>query len=303
MCFFLAVAATGCGKSEKKQSMTCELYFLNSDKTSMVSEKRVVPENISDVAAFAVDELIKGPAEIDNMRAIPEGTKVLSIEASGNTATVNFTKKFDEGTKIDRLFARYTLVRTLCSIEDIEKVKILTEGEPLIDLSSGKPLGALGKEDIVTDRSQVHNNKTTLTLYFGDKEAMYLVAEARQVEIKEGEKREKVVVEELIKGPVNEKLVALFDPEVKVLSTETKNGVCFVNFSGEIVSKPRGGSALELLMVYSVVNSLCELEEVDKVQFLVEGKKIEHLAHMDMSQPFEENPELLASGNKNKNYQ
>ena len=299
MCLIL-LASGGCSSSVDRDNKTCELYFLNSEETGMVTETRSIPEKTSSIVAFAVNELLKGPAEMENKMAIPEGTGILSVSVEDDIATINFTKKFDEGTNIKRLWSRYTLVCTVCSIEGIKKVRILTEGKGLIDLSTGEPLEALGKEDIITNSSQVHNNKTTLTLYFGDQNAMYLVAEARQVEIKEGEKTEKLVVKELLKGPVNEKLIALFDPEVKVLSTETKDGVCFVNFSEELATKPSGGSAEELLMVYSVVNSLCELENVEKVQFLIEGKKVESLAHMDMSEPFAANTELLISNNRIK---
>ena len=31
----------------------------------------------------------------------------------------------------------------------------------------------------------------------------------------------------------------------------------------------------ELLTIYSIVNSLCELDQIDRVQFLVEGKKLD----------------------------
>lgn len=291
------LAAAGCGKDISDKG-SCDLYFLNSEKTAMVKETRKIPVNTKDELAFAVQELIAGPSEIENVRAIPEGAELLSISVKDKIATVNFGNKFDEGTNIEKLWSRYTLVLTLCEFDGIEKVKILTEGKELIGIASGEPLQALGKEDIVTDSSQIHNDKTTLTLYFGDSNVMYLVAESRQVEIKEGEKTEKVVVEELLKGPKNEKLIPLFKPEVKVLSTETKDGVCFVNFSADLSTKLSGGSALELLMVYSVVNSLCELENVEKVQFLIEGKKVESLSHMYMAEPFEPNPDLLISNSK-----
>ncbi len=294
----ILLAAAGCGR-DIGERRSCDLYFLNSEKTAMVKETRNIPDNTKDELAFAVQGLIAGPSEIENVRTIPEGTELLSISVKDKIATVDFNNKFDEGTNIEKLWSRYTLVLTLCEFDGIEKVKIFTEGKELMGISSGEPLPALGKGDIVTDSSQIHNDKTTLTLYFGDSNVMYLVAESRQVEIKEGEKKEKVVVEELLKGPKNEKLIALFKPEVKVLSAETKEGVCFVNFSADLSSKLSGGSALELLLVYSVVNSLCELKDVDKVQFLIEGKKVESLSHMYMAEPFEPNPDLLKSNSKN----
>lgn len=295
LCLFIVV---GCNNTANKSEKTCELYFLRNDESGMVIETRNIPGKTLDILEFTINELLNGPLEVENKRAIPEGTKLLNSSVKEKIANVDFTMKFDEGNNIQRLWSRYTLIRTLCSIEGIEKVNISIQGNNLMDLSTGEPLKALGKEDIVTDSSQVHNNKTILTLYFADQNAMYLVAETRQMEIKEGEKTEKVVIKELLKGPVNEKLCPLFNPEVKILSTETKEGICFVNFSKELSTKLSGGSSGELLMVYSVVNSLCRLENVDKVQFLIEGKKIESLGHIDMSEPFDVNNDLLNSNNK-----
>ena len=42
-----------------------------------------------------------------------------------------------------------------------------------------------------------------------------------------------------------------------------------------------------MLTVYSIVNSLCELDEVEKVQFLIEGEKqIEYKGHIEFDKPF-----------------
>ncbi len=39
--------------------------------------------------------------------------------------------------------------------------------------------------------------------------------------------------------------------------------------------KHTGGEREELLTIYSIVNSLCKLDQIDRVQFLVEGKKLD----------------------------
>ena len=42
-----------------------------------------------------------------------------------------------------------------------------------------------------------------------------------------------------------------------------------------------------MLTVYSIVNSLCELDHIDKVQFLFEGEKLDdHKGSIDFKTPF-----------------
>ena len=55
-----------------------------------------------------------------------------------------------------------------------------------------------------------------------------------------------------------------------------------------------GGSTGEEMLVGSVVNTLTEFPEIQKVQILVDGQEVETLSgHMDLSQPLPRMTELL----------
>ncbi len=124
-----------------------------------------------------------------------------------------------------------------------------------------------------------------ITLYFGDRQAQWLVPEEREV-IRKGEPLEEIVVRELIKGPAGKDLHRSIPEGAQLLSLTVAGGVARVNFSREFQTKHWGGSTGESFTVYSVVNSLTRLEGIDKVLFLVEGEKIESLAgHMDLTEP------------------
>lgn len=269
-----------------------ELYFLSADGSSMVTEQAALPEDEGEVLHFVLTKLLEGPQSPEHKRAIAEGTALLGIEYDDTTARINLSKEYYNVSSSERIWSRCTLVYTACSVEGVEKIEIWVEGQAVVSQSTGEPLGAIGKEDMVTDPSQVDPDTRLFTLYFADANSMYLIPETRRVSVKEGERQSKVVVEELLKGPKNEHLYSVLPAEVKVLSTEVKDGVCFVNFSPEFISKAPGGSTWESLAVYSIVNSLCELENIKKVQILVEGKKVEGFGHMDLSEPFSRNDEI-----------
>lgn len=127
--------------------------------------------------------------------------------------------------------------------------------------------------------------KTTLTLYFADKEAQFLVPEKREV-IRKGESAEEAVIRELIAGPADTAHGRTMPPETKLISISVANGVAYANFSKELKIKHWGGSAGETMTVYSVVNSLAELPGITEVQFLIEGAKVESLAgHIELDAP------------------
>lgn len=287
LCFFTACSKTG----ETGKGVT--LYFVDAEKKNMVTEVKALPgDTLPEVAAFAVNALIKGPEGEQAKKAFPDGVTLIDIKISDNIATVNLSAQFNTGTKIDKLWSRYTLINTLCDLEGISKTQILVEGDIITSISNNEPLGPMGKEDIVTDVNQVTNDTTIATLYFSDENGMKLAKESRSVVLKEGETLEKAVIEELIKGPKTPGLYQVLPQGVKVLSAETKDGICFLNLSAEF-NVSGMGSAAEELTVYSIVNTLCDIEHVNKVQLLVEGKKTDGFGHLDLSEAIGKNKDIL----------
>lgn len=127
--------------------------------------------------------------------------------------------------------------------------------------------------------------KHRVTLYFGDNQAMYLIPEEREV-TKGDETLEAVIIRELIKGPRKAGSTRTIPEGTRLLSVSVVNGVAYVNFSREFQTKHWGGSAGERMTIFSVVNSLCKLPGIQKVQFLLEGNKQEAiLGHGDTSRP------------------
>lgn len=156
--------------------------------------------------------------------------------------------------------------------------------------------------DIKTDKNDQKNSaskpdisaepketKEKITLYFGDQDAMYLVPEEREV-VAGNKKIEEVVIEELIKGPRKAGLFQTVPKETKLISIEVVDGIAYVNFNQEFQTKHWGGSAGEAMTLYSITNSLAKLPGIEKVQFLLEGKKQETiLGHADTTEPIAPN--------------
>ena len=161
-------------------------------------------------------------------------------------------------------------------------------------LPFGRPSGKTGEDPVTPGPGQ---GEMVLRLYFGDKQAMYLLPEDRTVTAPAGKTYEQLVIEELITGPKLADQVRTIPPEAKLLSLEIVEGVAYVNFSIEIQTKHWGGSTGELFTIYSIVNSLTESPNVTAVQFLIEGKRVESLVgHVDATKPIERNADMISGG-------
>ena len=93
-------------------------------------------------------------------------------------------------------------------------------------------------------------------------------------------------MESLIAGPKNKKLWPVLPVATQVRSVIVRDKVAQVDFSADLVAQKGGGSAREILAVSAIVYTLTEFPEVERVQILIEGKKVATLyGHMDLSEP------------------
>ncbi len=98
----------------------------------------------------------------------------------------------------------------------------------------------------------------------------------------------------LLAEPSNNKNWSTIPEGTKVRSIHFANGIARVDFSPELVKNFRGGSAGELLLVGSIVNTLTEIRGVEKVRIMVNGKQIETIGgHVDLSEPIGRMNDLL----------
>lgn len=121
-------------------------------------------------------------------------------------------------------------------------------------------------------------DKTPLRLYFANADNTKLKLEIRYVDTAEAKKNDSTlasaVINELIKGPSDDKAFARTIPaETKLISpVQIENGIATVNLSKEFKTKHPGGKDAERMTIYSIVNSLTEIEGIEKVKFMIEGK-------------------------------
>lgn len=131
-----------------------------------------------------------------------------------------------------------------------------------------------------------------VTVYFSDEDALGLVAERRP--LSRGQDPVAQTLAELIKGPQRPGLYPTIPQGVRVLSTRQAGKTLYVDFSRELQTNHWGGSAGEILTVYSIVNSLTAIPGIEEVVILIEGELQETLAgHLALDEPLRRAEDLI----------
>ena len=92
---------------------------------------------------------------------------------------------------------------------------------------------------------------------------------------------EELIVNKLIEGTDNSELRNTIPSNAKLLGISQNGDVCFVaieNLFGNELKTP------EDLTIYSIVNSLCELEDTNKVRFVIVGNEpVNNINYVDFT--------------------
>ena len=130
------------GATVEGTTIEVTLYFSDDQATGVLPEKRTIEvtegEGEIPIEKIAVLELIEGPSNEDLRKTLPPETRLLSIVVNDGVAVVDFSQEFQTkhwGGSAGEGLTIQSLVKTLTSIEGIDKVQVLIQGEVIDSLA------------------------------------------------------------------------------------------------------------------------------------------------------------------------
>ena len=121
-------------------------------------------------------------------------------------------------------------------------------------------------------------------LYFLDENGV-LAPEERTLELYEGDTQVFAVARALENGPESKKLSAVLPEGFRVRSVWLEEDVCYVNLSSSQLETLAPEADLQTA-ADSLARSLCSLDTVDEVRFLVDGEFGRWYGSVDISEPY-----------------
>jgi germination protein M len=269
------------------EKYTGDLYFFNESETAIVAESREIKyRDRQDLIENVIKKLIGGPDNRKYSRIIEKKTRLLSVsDIDTEHIVVNFSREFITGNNTKDLLAVYAVVKSLCAIDNIQSVKVVIEGKDILS-SDGSIIGYLSNEDINLPTDTYNSEIREVTLYFPKKSGDKLVKERRAIKITDQQPIAQYIINEIIKGPTDKSLSSAISSDTVLISVETSGNICFVNFRSNFLDKNTGSAQQEKLAVYAIVDSLTELDTVNRVQFLIDGKRVDNFGNINIRSMF-----------------
>ncbi len=273
MLLVLGMLSSSCGKVEPEGSYV-EMSYIHSQGTKIIEKGAYLNgETVEEQIQEVLQLLSTVPSKLEYQVPLSQDINVLNASLNNKTLTLNLSEGYKNLNSVMEILTRASLVKSLTQIEGIERVSILIKGEPLLD-NLGKKVGNMTADMFIDNAGEEISTyeKVKIRLYFANEDGNSLIAVDRSKPYNTNISLDKFVVEELLKGPesTTEGVHPTLDPGIKLISTYVKDKTCYVNFDSMFLTKAYDVDTD--IIIYSIVNSLCSLPGIDKVQILVDGK-------------------------------
>lgn len=284
---------TGCAREEKEDSGLL-LYYLNEDLSSLNTLSYLMEDGKSkadlspqEMADDMLEQLATPSGDVRSIAPIQNFT-VTGTTLQNGTLTVFLSSDYEELETVREILTRAALVNTLCQIDGVDSVSFLCGDHPLTN-EDGSVVTAMNSDMFIFNSGKeiMNYEKVRLHLYFANEDGDQLVDTYRSVVYNSNISMERLVVEQVLKGPNSDVVFPTLNPVAKVLSVTTRDGVCYVNLDQAFLTEPYGVTSQ--VAIYSLVNSLTELSSVSAVQITIEGKTGKAFMDSSLSSAFERN--------------
>ncbi|RHP53107.1 hypothetical protein DWZ37_01845 [Clostridiaceae bacterium AF31-3BH] len=262
----------GCRKQQQVDESGYRIWYINQDETCLKYEnKELQSKNEEGLLREMMEVMRETPTDDELKPVIPEDVTLLDFDFEHNQLYLDFSPEYKKMPKVYEVLCRAAIVRTMGQIDGVEYVDFQVNGEPLTDLE-GKEIGLMNEDQFIENAGEEINAYKTadLTLYFANKAGDKLVGQRVAMEYNSNISLEKLIVEQLIAGPPFEGAYPTIPSETKLLNISIKDKICYVNLDEGFLGT--GYNVIESIPVYSIVNSLIENTDAQKVQISINGE-------------------------------
>lgn len=301
ICIAMLIMLAGCGKEEHPEGSTCyTLYYVSNDSTKLITKEYwTTTTDESKLFEELRTELTKVPEKLEYTPPFGSNVVLRKWKSQNGRLLLDFEQSYAKLAADTEVLTRAAIVKTFTQIKGINYVSFQVEGEDLED-SLGKLVGAMYSDSFIYNEGAQINSfeEITLNLYFANEDGDALVKTEKTIMYNTNVAMERVILEQLIAGPKGTKGEATLNPDTKVLSVVVKDGVCYVNLNNTFLTQVY--SVTPEVVIYSIVNSLCEVNGINKVQISVDGDTgIVFRETMQLNATYERNVDMLDKGMMN----
>lgn len=291
----MMLLSAGCSK-KGTDTTGYQVYYTNAARSNLLTERYSTEETNPMLLMGELLKQLQTPSAVqEHFSLIPDKVEIMEYSLVGGQATITFNEAYRQVEPVSEILLRAGVVETVSQIRDVSTVVFHIGNEVLKD-RAGEPVGAMTSSMFINNPVGINSYQyASLTLYFASQKGDRIVKEMRNVHYSSNTTLEKVLAEQLIKGPMNKQLKPILPSGIPVLSISVDKKTAIIDLDKKFLELDGLGVTPEVT-IYGIVNSFCDVLNVDKVQFKVNGETdILFGGSLSLNGPFHRNSEIIES--------
>lgn len=279
----LLIGWTGCGTQVPQE--TVSFYYLRSqprfsgDDGVLAPEARLAAGLDLENPAEVLNAYLEGPESAELESPVPRDTAVVEVKRIHDSLHINFSSEFSQLSGIDLTLACACVSRTCMELCGVDTVRIRANGA----LLNGSTYVVMSRENLKLADDALDKLRTELTVYYTDAQRRYLIAHTVSVNLANEDDVLSYLVNQLLTPPEGLGLVSPLPEGTRLLSCRVSDGLCTLDLSQEFEQNAFSQSFAQRTTLLSLVNTLTQLEEVERVEFYLEGNLMARYQELTLS--------------------
>lgn len=249
---------------------------------AIAPEQRDLSAIREDLAAVA-ELYCAGPVTAGLEDPLPPGTELQDVTLEDGILSLHFNGALAQLGGIDLTVAAGALARTFLELTDAAELVITAEGALLNGETALRlKLSELSLRDDSLDR--LHRD---FTVYYASTDRRYLIGQEVSVHVSAPEELPRQLLELLLTPPPGSGLRSALPDGTRFQSISLDNGLCTIDVSAEFENRRFYNMSAQCLSLLSVVNTLTALDDIDRVEFTVEGNLLIRYGSLTIGEPLQ----------------
>ena len=255
------------------------IFYTNTEGTQLVRHKHTaVSENFDGILRELLEAFCTPDTE-DVQTALPSGIRINQTAMGISEIIVDFSSEYLSLGTVPEVLLRAGLVKTLLQLPGVDSIRFTVDGQALS--VGGTEIGPMNEDTFIVPTAGAINSYRYLVipLYFSSPDGTKVMKELRNAYYSSNLITERLVMEQIIRGPQSEGLLPVTDTDVFVRSVDPDSPV-----------QPE-------TTIYAFVNAVCDACEdqgVTGVRILIDGKSGGRFrGQVNLDQIFTRNAEVI----------
>ena len=284
MVLILVLLLCGCSGSEFQTPGT---FYYHRTETSYQGNEGVIAPELRELDGIQEDlgAILKlycaGPLDPGLENPLPPGTVLLDHCLEGSVLTLRFNNVLAQLTGIELTVAAGCLARTFLPLAGAQELILTADGA----LLGGNTSLHLRLEDLSLRDDSLDLLHTEYPVYYASSDRRYLIQQTVTVHHTSQEELVMHLLELLLTPPSGSGLRSALPAGTRFLSASLADGLCTVDVSAEFDNRRFYNMSAQCLSLLSVVNTLTALDEIDRVEFTVEGDLLIRYGSLSITAP------------------